>query len=165
RECRLGYERYRILEASRRSKRVVERSNGYCTHDRQLEGGKHDLRLRRIEVRLPCGDCARADALDGGEIELPRLGLRRRYFEQPMLVSPIGGEKRKRLDRIFRRVEVRDVPGFQRSIDLATIDRPEPCAEYGLGRASRDGRDGTRRIGGAGRGTRDVKREHGIDVL
>ena len=131
---------------------------------RQPEGGEQRMGLGVAQHRALAGARALADPLRRGEVERLGLGLRRRHLEQPLLVAPIRGEKRERVDRILRREEIGDAAGFQRLARLGVIERAQPRREHQLRRAARGRRDRARRVGARRRRQRHVQREHGIGV-
>ncbi len=160
----LGPQRHRIAQATRVRERFAQRIRRRCRGDRQPEGREQRMHLHFGQHAAIRGGRFGTNAFHDHEIRRVWLGLRRRHLEQPFLIVPIDGEKRKRLDGIFRCVEVRNTACLERRTRLAALDRSEPRSQHGLRRASRDIRHCARRIGGAGARPLDVQCEHRIDL-
>ena len=129
------------------------------------ECGEQRVRLRVAQDRAVRGERPFAHALRRREIERLGLGLRRRHFEQPLLVAPIRREERERLDRVLRREEIGDAARLQRLARFRSFSiAPSHAREHQLRRAARDRRDGARGVGRGCRGQRHVQHEHGVGV-
>ena len=106
---RIELERDRIALLARRAQRLLQRVG---TRRRARPGVRRrassSLRLQVGQHRTVGARGLGSDPFSERRLEGLRLGLRRRHFEQPRLVAPIRGHERERLDRVFRRVEIRN---------------------------------------------------------
>ena len=157
-------ERDGIVHSSRGRLRVGHRRDDRARGRRDAERRKKLARLRR----RPCvrASVRRTLAQTFGRVEIGRLRvrLRRRDFEQPLLVAPVRRQERERVDGVLGREEVRDAAGLQRMVHVGPIDRAQPRAEDRLGGVARDGRHRVRRLDGADDRARHVQRDDGIGV-
>ena len=124
------------------------------------------VRLRVAQDRPVRGKRPFAHELRSREIERLGLGLRRRHFEQPLLVAPIRREEREGLDRGFRREEIGDAaalpaPGEASFFWIA----PSHAASISFFEFASRRRDGPRGVRRGCRGQRHVQHEHGVGVV
>ena len=101
----LELQRHRIADTACDCSRGLHRVDDGLRH-RHAECGEQDLRFADTQRRTTGRECARAHSQRRRDVRRRQFRLRRRNFEQPLLVAPVRSHERKGLDRVFRGVEI-----------------------------------------------------------